>query len=238
MADSRKVLITGATGAIGGQTARKLAANGHHIFLSGRNEDKLQQVVDECSDAESVGSQTAELTSMAETQELVKAANEAMEGVDVVVHAAGIGFIKSLEETSDADYVRVTNINQRSTFLLCRSVLPLMADNGGGLFVTIPGVVGKAGMKNASAYCASKWATVGFIKAVQDEYQRKKIRFSLLYFGGVDSAFWDDLDMKVKRDFIISPEIAADYIVSAVEAPPHLVQNEVVIQPASHQLVQ
>jgi NAD(P)-dependent dehydrogenase (short-subunit alcohol dehydrogenase family) len=238
MEESKKILITGASGAIGGSAAAKLAKAGHHLFLSGRDEERLQKTVEQCreNDPGSVDSQTAELTSMAETEELVNAAKDKLNGLDAVLHCAGVGYIKSLEETSDADFVRVSNVNQRGTFLLCKYACPVMADDGGGLFLTLPGVLGKAGMKNACAYVASKFAVVGLVKSLAEEYQRKKIRFSLLYFGGVDSPFWEDLDMKVNSKFMIPVDVAADYVVSAVNAPDHLVLNEVIMQPASHQI--
>jgi NAD(P)-dependent dehydrogenase (short-subunit alcohol dehydrogenase family) len=122
------------------------------------------------------------------------------------------------------------------TFLVAQAAARLMGEQKHGLFLTIPGILGRAVMKNAAAYIASKFAVTGLIKAMAQEYQRVGVRFSLLHLGGVDTPFWDDLGMKVQRDKMIPAGTAADLIVQALELPPHLVLNELVLQPDSHQL--
>ncbi len=99
----------------------------------------------------------------------------------------------------------VTNCVQR----FARNVLPQMADQKFGRVVAIPGILGKAPMMQASAYCAAKYALTGMIKCLKDEYKRFGIRFSLMHFGGVDSSFWDNITMKVQRDKMLSVEAAA-----------------------------
>lgn len=98
------------------------------------------------------------------------------------------------------------------------------------------GILGKAPMSGASAYCASKFGAIGFLKSMELEYRTKGIQFSYFYFGGVDSPFWDDLDMNVMRDKMIPVSYAASSIIEAVQCPDHLVTGDVVIQPQSHQL--
>jgi len=68
------------------------------------------------------------------------------------------------------------------------------------------------------------------------EYRSKGIQFSYFYFGGVDSPFWDELEMNVVRDKMIPASYAASSIINVIESPDHLVTGDVVIQPQSHQL--
>ena len=91
-------------------------------------------------------------------------------------------------------------------------------------------------MKNAAAYIASKFAVAGLIRAMALEHQRSGIKYSLFYFGGVDSPFWDELAMNPQRDKMIPLEQAAEMVVQTLGLPPHLVLNEVVLQPDSHQM--
>ena len=177
-----------------------------------------------------------DITSPRGAEELVQAAQEKMGGIDAVIHCAGVGLIKGTLDTTDAEFTRIMNINARGTFLVARESCRVMAAAKRGLFVTIPGILGRAPMRNAAAYVASKYAVTGMIKAMSMEFQRSGIRFSLLHLGGVDSPFWDGIQMAVQRDKMIPVEAAADCVLVAIDAPPHLVLSEMVLQPESHQL--
>ena len=223
------ILITGATSGIGHELAARLIARGDSVFLTGRSSEKLQ----------TFGSPylVADLTSPGAAVKIVSAAAEAMGSIDAVVHCAGIGLIKPAADTTDAEFTHVMNVNTRATFLLARESCRVMAAAKKGLFITIPGILGKAPMRNASAYVASKYAVTGMIKCFAQEYQRTGIRFCLFHLGGVDSPFWDNITMAVQREKMIPVSTAADLILQAIDAPPHLVLSEVVMQPESHQLI-
>ncbi len=227
----QKILITGASGGIGLALARKLSARGDSLALSGRSTGTLDA---EFPNAKVIA---ADLIVPNEAVRVVEESAAALDGLDVVVHLAGVGLIKSAAETTDAEFSRVVNVNLRASFLVAQSACKIMADQKHGLFITVPGILGKAVMKNAAAYSASKYGVSGLIKSFAQEYSRSGIRFALFYLGGVDSPFWDSLAMKVQREKMIPAETAADLILQAIDAPPHLVLSEVVMQPESHQLV-
>mgnify|MGYP000498137082 CR=1 FL=1 len=222
-------LITGATSGIGHELAARLIARGDSVFLTGRSSEKLQNF----------GSPhlAADLTSPGAAEKIVNGAVDAMGSIDAVIHCAGIGLIKPAADTTDAEFTHVMNVNTRATFLLARESCRVMAAAKKGLFITIPGILGKAPMRNASAYVASKYAVTGMIKCFAQEYQRSGIRFCLFHLGGVDSPFWDNIAMAVQREKMIPVSTAADLILQAIDAPPHLVLSEVVMQPESHQLI-
>lgn len=224
------ILITGASSGIGAELSKRLAARGDTVFATGRSEEKLGALGTGLHLA-------ADLTAPGAAEKVVAAAVESMGSIDVVIHCAGIGLIKAGADTTDAEFTHVMNVNTRSTFLLMREACKAMAAAKKGLFITIPGILGKAPMKNASAYVASKYAVTGMVKCFAQEYQRSGVRFCLFHFGGVDSPFWDKIQMAVQRDKMIPVSTAADLIQQAIDAPPHLVLSEVVMQPESHQLV-
>lgn len=235
-ADFSRILITGASSGIGAATARALAEeSGCRLFLTGRSEEKLAKVASGCG-AAVAASRSADLTAPGAAAALVEAAREALGGLDAVVHAAGIGLIKPALDTTDGEFVRVTNLNVRGTFLVAQAACRHMAEQKKGRFLTFPGILGKAPMKHASAYVASKFAVTGLVKALALEFQRQNIQFTLFHFGGVDTPFWDELAMNPKRDAMIPADLAAAQVVAALAAPSHLVCNEVVLQPAGHQL--
>ena len=223
------ILITGATSGIGHELAVRLIARGDSVFLTGRSSEKLQ--------TSSAPNLAADLTTHGAAEKIVSAAAESMGSIDAVIHCAGIGLIKSAADTTDAEFTHVMNVNTRATFLLARESCRVMSTAKKGLFITIPGILGKAPMRNASAYVASKYAVTGMIKCFAQEYQRSGIRFCLFHLGGVDSPFWDNIAMAVQRDKMIPVSTAAELILQAIDAPPHLVLSEVVMQPESHQLI-
>ena len=232
-----KFLITGASSGIGRAVAIRLASRGAKLTLSGRSETKLAEVATACTGAAYIESIASDLTVPHAAESLVAKANESMGGIDCVIHCAGIGLIKPAADTTDAEFSKIVNTNLRGTFIIAQSACKVMAAQKHGLFITLPGILGKAVMKNAAAYIASKLGVTGLIKALAQEYQRSGIRFCLFFLGGVDSPFWDEINMAVQRDKMIPVSTAADLILQAIDAPPHLVLAEVVLQPESHQLV-
>jgi NAD(P)-dependent dehydrogenase (short-subunit alcohol dehydrogenase family) len=228
-------LITGASGGIGRALAHSLAGRGCRLFLTSANAGRLAPVATGCGDSVA-GAQTADLTRPGEVEGVVDAAWSALSGFDAVIHCAGVGFIKPALESEDGDFVRVMNVNARSTFLVAKAACARMAGRGRGQFVTIPGILGRAPMRNAAVYAASKYAVTGLIKCMAQELARRGVRFSLLHLGGVDSGFWDNLGTGFDRSKMIPASAAAELIATALDAPEHVVVGEIVAQPESHQL--
>ena len=225
-----KILITGASSGIGAALAVKLSLRGDALALAGRSESKLTALG---IDAILL---PGDLTAPGIAEKTVQSAADSLGGLDVVVHCAGIGLIKPALDTTDAEFTKVMNVNTRSTFLVAQAASRIMAAQKRGLFITIPGILGKAPMKNAAAYCASKYAVTGLMKCFAQEFARSGVRYSLFHLGGVDSPFWDDLGTSFQREKMIPLETAADLLIQAIDAPAHLVLSEIVMQPESHQL--
>lgn len=225
-----RFLITGATGGLGSQLVEKLKARDVRLFLHGRNESKLREIAD------GHPIHASDLIPPGAAEELVERARNELGGIDCVIHCVGAGLIRPVSDTSDGEFSKILNVNARVTYLVAKYACAAMAENRSGLFLTFPGILGKAVMKNASAYIASKFAVTGMIKAFAQEYQRSGIRFGLFYFGGIDSPFWDPLDMKVMREKMIPAATAAAAVLQAIDLPGHLVLNELTLQPDTHQL--
>jgi len=230
-------LITGASSGIGRELAVRLAMRGATLTLNGRSEAKLAAVASTCTGAASVSIVAADITAPGAAESLLASAVKAMGTIDCVIHCAGIGLIKPTADTTDSEFTKIVNTNLRGTFLIARESCKIMAAQKHGLFITLPGILGKAVMKNAAAYIASKFGVTGLIKTLAQEYQRSGIRFCLFFLGGVDTPFWDEINLAVQRDKMIPVSTVADLIMQAVDAPPHLVLAEVVLQPESHQLI-
>ncbi|MBC8122797.1 MAG: SDR family oxidoreductase [Gemmatimonadaceae bacterium] len=235
----RVVLITGASGGIGSAVARRLAKEGASLVLAARRPDVLEALAEECRGlgAEAVAVPT-DVSDKAGVDALYAEVAARFERLDVVINAAGLGILKSIQSLSEDDLDRQLAVNLKGTFLSCQAAIPVMSrqESGGHIF-NIPGILGQHPMALGAAYCASKYAVVGMTKAMALDLKRTSIKFTLLYLGGVSTPFWDNAGLRVQRDKMLTPEIAADAIAFALSVPAPGVPNEIVIQPDSHQFV-
>ncbi|NEQ27506.1 MAG: SDR family oxidoreductase, partial [Microcoleus sp. SIO2G3] len=154
--------------------------------------------------------------------------------INVLVNAAGAGILKQYSKLEPADLDRMLDLNLKGSFYTCQAAAEAMKDHKSGHICNVVGILGKHPMAMASAYCASKFGVVGFSKCMADELKRFGIKFTLFYFGGVDTPFWDEVSLKVDRAKMLRPETAADAIAFALAADPQAVPMEINIQPESH----
>jgi short-subunit dehydrogenase len=232
----KNVLITGATGGIGAQAAKMLAASGANIFISGRNADKLKEVADGLQiPAERV--LVADLSDAGVVQSMANHIHNLVPALDILVNAAGIGIIKPMDTLSLEEFQRTLNSNLVGPFNLLKAFLPAMKEQKKGLIINIPGVLGKVPMAGAAAYSASKYGLVGMMQSVREELKRTEIRITNLFLGGVDSPFWDTIDLRVQRDKMIVTEEAAKAIWFLCQQPRSGVVSEMVLQPFNHQAI-
>ncbi len=234
---SQVVLITGATGGIGTATAEKLARSGSTLILASRQAEVLETLMAQCYQwgSPEVLAIPTDVTDRRQVESLFEQAYQHCGQVDVVINGAGLGVLQPIQQLAEADFDRMINVNLKGTFLVCQqAVTRWMERKASGRVFNIPGVMGQYTMGMASGYCASKFAVVGFTKALSLDCKRFDIKFTLLYFGGIDSPFWDNAGMKVQRDKMLKPTQAADAIYFALQMPAPGVLSEIVIQPDSH----
>jgi short-subunit dehydrogenase len=232
----KNVLITGATGGIGAQAAKMLATSGANIFISGRNAEKLKELAESLQiPAERV--LVADLSDPLSVQSMANHIHGLVPSLDILVNAAGIGIIKPMETLTLEDFQRTINSNLVGPFNLLKAFLPEMKTQKKGLIINIPGVLGKVPMAGAAAYSASKFGLVGMMQSVREELKRTEIRITNLFLGGVDSPFWDNIDLRVQRDKMIVAEEAAKAIWFLCQQPRSGVVSEMVLQPFNHQAI-
>jgi NAD(P)-dependent dehydrogenase (short-subunit alcohol dehydrogenase family) len=90
-------------------------------------------------------------------------------------------------ETSLADWERVVAVNLTGSFLLCRAVLPLMIENGGGSIILIASQLGRVGSAGRAAYCATKGALIQLAKVMAIDHAGQNIRVNTLSPGAVET---------------------------------------------------
>lgn len=228
------VVIVGATGGIGSALTHRLAPTGARLVLAARDSTQLTTLAAQLPITEQVLTVPTDITNRSSVDTLMEKAVAQFGQIDALVNAAGAAVMKPYSNLEPAELEAMLDVNLKGSFYTCQAAAELMQERKSGHICNVVGILGKHSMSMASAYCASKFGVVGFSKCMAEELKRFGIKFTLFYFGGVNSPFWDNVSLKVDRKKMLSPETAADAIVYALSAPPQAVPMEINIQPESH----
>ncbi|MEO0339520.1 MAG: SDR family oxidoreductase [Bacteroidota bacterium] len=236
MIANKKVLVVGATGGIGEACVKLLKGSQANLFLTGRDQSKLS-VLAEQYDIPSNQTFELDITSEGDVNRVAKQIFAIVPKIDIVINAAGIGIIKPLEKLTSEEFGHTLDVNLKGTFHLFKAFLPAMKEAKKGLFINLPGVLGKTPMAGAAAYAASKYGLNGLTKSIREELRRTEVRITNIYLGGTDTPFWDDIDMRVNRDKFVTAKEAARAIWFLCQQPSSGVVSEMVLQPFNHQAI-
>jgi len=231
MLQGKVAVIAGATGGIGSAVTAQLAEAGASLVLACRNSDRLQTLANTYPSALVV---PTDISDPHQVEALMDKAVSHYGGVDILVNAAGLGVMKQYNKIEPADLSAMLDVNLKGCFYLTQSACQVMKDRRSGHICNIIGILGKHTMTMASAYCASKFGAVGLTKCIAEEVKRLGIKVTIFYFGGVDTPFWDNANLKVDRTKMLSADQAARAILFALTADPVAVPMEINIQPESH----
>jgi len=232
----KHILIAGATGTIGSAIARLLNDSGAVVYVTGRDAEKLNQLAKTCS-IPNERTFVLDITNAQANSAVATHILQTIPAIDVLVNATGIGIIKPFELLTIEDLQQSLNVNLIGAFNFLKAFLPSMKEQKKGLIINIPGILGKTPMAGAMAYSASKYGLNGMMKSLREELKRTDIRITQLFLGGVDTRFWDTIDLRVQREKMILAEEAAKAIWFLCQQPSSGVVSEMVIQPFNHQVI-
>ena len=180
----KSVLITGGASGMGAATARLFAEAGAGVVIVDRNPALAQAVADEIGAGAPV---VGDVSDPAFCAGAVASAVERHGGLDVLVNAAGIIVRANALQTSDADWLRMFNVNVSGTFYMCRAALRVMVARQSGAIVNFGSIWGEVGGTGHVAYCASKGAIHQLTKALALDHARDGIRVNGVCPGEVDT---------------------------------------------------
>lgn len=182
----KNIWITGASSGIGESMAYVFAKQGAKLILSGRNEERLIEVANQCK-----GTQKPIVVpfDLADESSIKKAAEFVIKNqtVDILVHNGGISQRSLAMETAFEVDKKIMQINFFGSVVLTKKILPEMIKAKSGHIVVISSIVGKFGYPKRTAYSASKHALHGFYESLRCEHLNDNIYVSIICPGSINT---------------------------------------------------
>lgn len=180
--NSRKALVTGATGGIGRAVALQLALDGFDVVAHGRDATRGANVVEEVKAAGGRASFVAgELSNPADISRLAKETGE----IEVLVNNAGFSAWAPTAEFDVATFDSLFASNVRAPFYLVAAFAPAMAARGAGSIINISSMAGRFGMVGGAAYGATKAALISLTQSWAAEFGARGVRVNAVAPGPV-----------------------------------------------------
>ena len=226
--------ITGAGTGIGEGAAVALAEAGVKVVLSGRRQDKLEEVARRCGPNTSI-----EVLDVSDKEAVFKVAERIIRDhgkIDILVASAGINMKeRNWHNVSLEDWDSVIRIDLDGAFYCCKAVLPSMKEQGDGLIINISSWAGKhVGIVTGPAYTAAKHAMNAMNESLNMENCQFGIRACAICPGEVATPILDNRPIPVSeedRSKMVQSEDCGDVIRFLAELPPHVCINDLTISP-------
>ena len=221
-----RYLITGASRGIGRAIAERLAAEGRHLMLHGRDREALGQtaVAVKAKGAE-CSIHVYDLSDGGELEALIRAA--AHEPLTALINNAGYGIAKPFDEMTLAEWNRLLTINVTAPFRLIQGVTPLM--QSGASIVNLISISGKTAFPGWSGYTASKFAFDGFSKSVREDLRPRGIRVINIYPAATDTEIWNKIGGDWPREKMMLPAQVAEAVAFALDRPGDVLVEDITI---------
>jgi len=235
MPSNKVAVVTGASSGIGEATARRLAAEGFHVFCAARRADRVEALASE------IGG-TAVRCDVTSTEDVAALAERVGERLDVLVNNAG-GAVGSdpVARADPQDWRAMYEVNVIGVLNVTKALLPALVASGAGTIVNVGSTAGRIAYEGGAGYTAAKHGTQVVTETLRLELYDQPVRvseiapgmvkteeFSLKRFGG-DQEKYDAVYAGVAEPLVA--EDIADAIGWVVTRPPHVNVDELVIRP-------
>jgi short-subunit dehydrogenase len=185
------VAITGASSGIGRAAALEFARHGASVALAARRKDRLEAVVQECRELGARAVAVPIDVNQPENAELLmRTATRELGPVDILVNNAGFAIFDPMEDAKPEDIESIMRTNYFGAVYCTRAVLPSMLERRSGTIVNVASIAGLMGFFRMGAYCASKFALIGFSESLRDEVIDRGVRVCLVCPGTVETEFF------------------------------------------------
>jgi NAD(P)-dependent dehydrogenase (short-subunit alcohol dehydrogenase family) len=187
--EGRVALVTGAAVGIGQATAQLFAEEGAWVFLADANEAGV--VAASAALSENGLRATPIATDVSRGQDvtqLFRSISSTAGRLDVIVSNAGVNVRSDLRHLSDADWVRIREVNLDGVLRIARDGLPLLQVSGRGSLINIASIMGHRGLRQLGGYSATKGAVAALTRALAVEYAPFNVRVNTVSPGFIETA--------------------------------------------------
>lgn len=230
MLDDKICLVTGAGQGLGQAICRALAEAGAIVVAADIREQAARQTAESLERA-TARAVTLDVADERQSAGVCEQVISDLGRIDVLVNNAGVDKTVAVEELTVEDWDRIMAVNLRGPFLMSRTLLPRMKQQGGGHIVNIVSTAAKRAWANAAAYHASKWGLLGLSHALHVEGRPHGVKVTAVIAGGMRTPFlldrFPDLDPHLLQD----PRNVADTVRYVLTQPAETVIPEVLVLP-------
>ena len=232
--EKKNCLITGATGGLGKQIAIELAKKNCNLFLTARQNKKIEKLNDELEKTNKNNLIKYKQCNLQETEELndlIQKIRDEFSSIDILVNCAGIFPVSPISQSTLEQYDSCMNLNVRVPFVLSKEFSKDMIKNRWGRIVNIASSGAYNGLKNTAIYRSSKHALLGLSRSLHNELKEFNVRTFCISPGPIKTDMGKDIVKKENPnenyDTFMNPNEIAEFITFAISFDNNLISSEV-----------
>lgn len=245
MINGKVALVTGASSGIGRATALALSRAGAKVAAGARRTDKLESLRQEIEKAGGeVIVQKLDVTKKVECDSFVSSAISKWGSTDILVNNAGLMPLSFFKNLKVSEWDQMIDVNIRGVIYCTAAVIPHMLAKKSGHIVNMSSIAGRVVFPSGTVYCATKHAVTAFSEGLRQEFStRSNIRVTCIEPGVVDTELNNTITDASLAKFVestkqmasLKAEDIANAILFAVESPPHMNINEIMLRPTTQE---
>ena len=225
----KNCLITGATGGLGKEIAKEFAKNGCNLFLTGRNNDKLNSLKNELENSVNeikIDFEDADLSDDGEIQKLIEKVQGVFANIDILVNCAGVFPVKLLSDSTVEDFENCFSVNVKAAFVLCKEFSQGMISKKWGRIINIASSGAYNGRSKTVVYRASKHALLGLSRSLHSELKEYNVRTFCVSPGSIKTPMGKSVIGQNYETFL-NPNEIAELIVRLVSFDNEMISQEI-----------
>ncbi|WP_299011788.1 SDR family NAD(P)-dependent oxidoreductase [uncultured Shewanella sp.] len=206
------IMITGASSGLGAALAFEYAKDNAHLFLTGRNTRRLQQIATQLTSHQAVHTYTADLSHYEDIAQLF----DALPCMPTcLIHCAGSGLFGPIETQDPTQIKQLIDDNVTACIYVIQEAIKRFKDKPMTLAIVMSSAANTA-KTNESTYCAVKWAIKGFLNALKLELKTSPIKIVAVYPGGMNTDFWSTSGTHLNTSAFMEASEAASMLKQAL----------------------